>query len=653
MPQPHRSPWPARALGRAVAVAIALTAGMAVADGGARIDAQVSSSIVGSEDRFQLVVTVEHDAQQLDESYVQPDLKDFDVLGTSQSMQVNMSSAGARSTTSYTYALRPKKKGKLVIGPATARVGGKSLQSRAVTVQVSAAAHVAQAANPNGASGGIGLRGGVFDPFGGSPFGGFGMSPPAPPTGMHGDEDIFIEARVEPQAGQSAPPEKIYVGEEVDVSWRLYTRTDVLRYRTVTDPKSDDFWSEELYTPPGRLAWQRQTVNGQDYQTAVLLKRALFPLRAGKLEVGPLQAETTTMESAFYAGASAVRSSRQLAIEVLPLPAAGRPAGFQSANVGRYAVRATVSDAHPKAGEAITWRIVVEGRGNLRHLKLPRYDKLDGFKVYDPTVAEDVERKDDGLSGTRSASYLLLPRKGGPLTLPAVELPYFDPAEQKYAVATAPALTITVDGDPTKLGAAEKDPGENLLAPRIRPLRIVHHLRNDLGERVLRGPLFWVALALPPALLLVIMLGGAVRTRLRRETVGSRRRRALAVARRHMRACEQHLSAERTSEFYGECARALYDQLEYRLGLRCESYTVEELRRLLGERGFPDEVARAVTGELEQCDYARFAASTTADATTGEELRVVLRRVRQLLVAIDRTHLRPAATQGRKQGASA
>src|SRR5205823_5967816 len=153
--------------------------------------------------------------------------------------------------------------------------------------------------------------------------------------------------------------------------------------------------------------------------------------------------------------------------------------------------------------------------------------------------------------------------------------------------------------------------------------------------RVLHGPAFPIALAVPPAVLLVIVGGGALRDLLQRETARSKRRRARAQARRRMRACETHIKGQRPSAFFAECARAIYELLESRLGSKLESFTIEDLRRLLATRGFDEELAAAIAGELESCDFARFAPS----ASGPSEMRAAIRRVRNLLTMIERARL--------------
>jgi hypothetical protein len=136
---------------------------------------------------------------------------------------------------------------------------------------------------------------------------------------------------------------------------------------------------------------------------------------------------------------------------------------------------------------------------------------------------------------------------------------------------------------------------------------------------------------------LLVLIGDALRRRLSRETPRSKRRRARRTARRRLRIAEYHIKAQRPSAFFGECARVIYEHLEYCLGQKVEALTLGELRPFLEQRGFQKETAEAVVRELENCDFARFAPSASGPG----EMRAALRRVRTLLGWIER--VRPAS----------
>jgi hypothetical protein len=129
-----------------------------------------------------------------------------------------------------------------------------------------------------------------------------------------------------------------------------------------------------------------------------------------------------------------------------------------------------------------------------------------------------------------------------------------------------------------------------------------------------------------------LVVGDRLRRRLARETAASKRRRVRRSARRRLRAAEYYIKTQRPSGFFGECARVLYEYLEYRLGSKVEALTLAELDEHLSKHGFTRETARAVVMELENCDFARFALS----AAEPGEMRAALRRVRALLGLIER-----------------
>ena len=68
---------------------------------------------------------------------------------------------------------------------------------------------------------------------------------------------------------------------------------------------------------------------------------------------------------------------------------------------------------------------------------------------------------------------------------------------------------------------------------------------------------------------------------------------------------------------------------------------MDELRRVLVERGFEEELAGRVAEELSSCDFARFAAS----ASGPTEMRSALRRVRELLHSIERARVNGVAEE--------
>ena len=81
-----------------------------------------------------------------------------------------------------------------------------------------------------------------------------------------------------------------------------------------------------------------------------IFKVALFPLRAGELEVGPMRVTIkSTLRGARTQGA---RESEALRIHVTDPPIATRPPGYEVGDVGRFALTATVEPRTAEVGGA-------------------------------------------------------------------------------------------------------------------------------------------------------------------------------------------------------------------------------------------------------------------------------------------------------------
>jgi tetratricopeptide (TPR) repeat protein len=593
-----------------IAATVALATVARADASGVRFEANVSSENITLDQQLEVTITLDRSGSQPFESYRAPSAPDFDLMHTGSNEQTQFSMVNGRTSVrvieQHAYLFRPKKRGALKISPAMVRIAGTDLKTREIIVHVGAPLKNAMSS--------VGKQGAPQP----------GMALPPPPESLRGDEDLFVDSVVDKT--------KVYVGQQVTASWHLYTQSDILKYRPLAEPKYEDFWSEDLFVPTSHLAWDRTLVKGHEYEVALLLKKALFPLKAGKLTITPLEAEATTMQTAFMAGASDTRRSKALTVEVMPLPVEGRPAAFEPSNVGHFDLSASADRTAVKAGEAVTWKVTVRGSGNVRNVRLPKLDKLDGFRVYEPTTKETIEPGDE-IHGQKVYTYLLLPQKGGALTLPAVELAYFDPTTAKYAVAKSQPIALTVEGDPTKVeSASPASTTENVLGQQVRPIRNRAAVRSGVGDRLFRGRVAIIMLAVPPGAWLLVLIIDALRRRLGRDTAGSKRRRARRSARRRLRVAEYHIRAQRPSAFFGECARVLYEHLEYRLGNKVEAFTLGELREYLIARSFDRETVEATVKELENCDFARFAPSASGPG----EMRATLRRVKALLPLIER-----------------
>ena len=368
--------------------------------------------------------------------------------------------------------------------------------------------------------------------------------------------------------------------------------------------------------PSGSLAWDRQVVKGQEYAVALLLKKALFPLKAGKLTITPLSAEATTLQSAFYANASAARRSQALTVEVMPLPASGRPAGFESSNVGQLDSRGR-DRSHAGQG----------GRGGhlaAHHARAPATCATCSCPPLDQARRLQGLRADDQ-GEHRSRRRGAAARRSTPIShaetrrqadLPEVELPYFDPQAGKYAVAHTAADRDHRRGRPDQgrgsahagatqenvLGAA--DPADSQSrdgALERRRAAVPRALARSAAGGAAGRSGCWCSSSMRCA-------GGSARETARLEAAaGAALARAGACA---WPSITSRRSGRRRSSASARASSTSTSSIGS--GAKVEALTLGELRAHLESRGVrPTRPSEAVVKELENCDFARFAPSAS------------------------------------------
>ncbi len=492
---------------------------------------------------------------------------------------------------------------------------------------------------------------------------GAGAAPPAgaPGSGAAAAPSPQSEAAPPPaSAGDSnfirAVPDKTkaYVGEQVTVTWSLYLTQRQDKYETVTEARTDGFWSEDV-SPPARnqLSLTQEILGGRVYQVATLFKRALFPLQAGKLTISPMESEIAQVD---FFGSKVRRQhlkTEPVEIEALPLPKDGQPAGFETSNVGKFTIEARADRGTVSVGDALTLTIDIRGQGNLRNVRAPALPRLDGWKSYEPKVTVNLD-PGELVSGTKTIEYLLLPERPGTTMIPSFELAYFDPVARSYALTKSDPLRVEVTGaaasdkavaagSPGPHGASGAAGVENVISTEIRPIRAHASLSRDLGATFYRSRPFLGLLLIPPLGLVLGRFVARLRQRLAQDSQRNRRRRVRQMVRQRLGAAEEHRDAGRQSAFYIEIDRVVRDVVAARLRHPVTGLRMDELRDLLLARGMPADEAGRVIAELESCDLARFAPAEDGATASREQMNTALERAGELIVAIDKASLREEA----------
>lgn len=582
------------------ALATALVAGPSAsaqpAPGGATvtlpsISMDVAPAAGSMDDRFVATVRVAVADIATLEHYEPPGLDAFEIVDhrsdrtATQQYQSGQGRVAAVFLT-YRYTLAPKRTGILRIGPARARIGGADFRTRARGVEVKDVLDRLDSKAPKPTPHGPKARPSTLDPS--------AHVAPDPATGA--PPDIFVRTEAEPTIA--------YVGQQITVTWSLYTRHEIIEIEPDV-PRMDDFWSEILFEPSTFSSDREEIVSGIRYRVFTVSRRALFPLRAGKLQLAPYRAKVATLYTPLGQRTDAVGSP--LTIEAKALPE-GAPVGFDPTFVGRFRLQASIDRPRVEVGQPFTLTLVVKGHGAIRRTRAPMLS-FPGFTIEAPRdFDESLKTTDKSVLGQRVYRYFSTATTLGAQTIPAIEVPYFDPHLGRYSTARTQPIDIEV----IEVGAGAA--GDRTLATGAG--------RASTGDAGGRSHWWLVGGAVLGAVLFVGLLLG--RRSSRDDGRASDELDEELVAR--LQRADEHLQSERSTELFAELNRILEHCLE-RLSKTITTIPTRDQRiAQLRTEGADAQLISDLERELNRCDMARFAASKV----TLDDMRESFGRVRKL-----------------------
>ncbi len=577
-----------------------------------RFEATVDRNEIALDETVRLEISLQS-AEQPSALELPTQLRDFEVAGHAESVSVSMTGSTASQVRTHTFLLRPRRPGALTIPSATCVVGGKQYATNTIAIRVLPASGGSPRPRP------------AQPPQFPRPFARPMPGMPLPFPGLDDDEEPAGDRRDwerELALKLILDKKQVWLGEQVTASLYLVSPIDVLGLNGFRPPPFAGFWSEEIETPSPVTA-QMKNIQGVPTRVFLLKKLALFPTRAGRLTIDPAEIDINVQVggAGFFPDArKVVRRSQPTEVEVRPLPSDNAPHGFQNVNVGEWSLEATVPDNHVTAGQPISFRLKVSGRGNVRSLSLPHLAALPGLKVFDPTVKDEISNDGDRFGGTKTIETVLVAERTGTFVLPPLEWRFFDPRAGRYEMVRTQEIPLEVTPGASN-GSLNASAGTNIVGEGLLPIRTEGDLAR-VRPPPWRSPFFAVLLAGPVVLFAGWIMADGVRDRLRSGTGERRVRRAGRKARRRLAVARKLASSGEAVEFHAEVGRALIGYAGDKLGRPVQGLTRDELAWALGRAGAHPPAVTALSQALDACDAGRFGlgAATRADVLRAAEV---------------------------------
>ena len=420
----------------------------------------------------------------------------------------------------------------------------------------------------------------------------------------------------------SFPKPKIYVGESALARLELYLRDDVQNFGNfqLTSTPVEGF-------SPGKitdLQNQRRRVQvGNRVYTVIPYAVPLTAVKTGPLVLGAFTGNVVVVLPSQNGGGDSffrqffnqgeqkqvTLATEPVNVESLPLPAANAPTNFNGV-VGNFTMTVTAGPTNVTAGDPITVRVQISGRGALDAIKPPDPSAWTDFKSFPPT--SKVEPSDQfGLEGTKTFEEIVTPQNADVRALPPVSFSFFNPDDGKYHTLTQAAMPLSVKAAgamPMPAIAASKNP-----APENQTPQDILPIKENLGELAAKtSPLVvqpaFIALQTVPVL--AFLAAFIWRKRTDNLANNPRLRRRLAVAqlvRDGLDDLKKFAAANQPDEFFALLFRLLQEQLGERLDCPASAITENVVEEHPALRAASKTTLDSLRELFQLCNQARYA----------------------------------------------
>ena len=518
-----------------------------------------------------------------------PNLEGFRVLGgPSASNSSNISIVNGQMTkeinTTYTYVLQALKEGKFNITAAKIVVAGKTYSSNTLKIEV-----VKAGTKNKGNTSGSGVDA----------------------------NDLFIKIL----------PNKrnVYLGEPISLTLKVYTRVDLADLQNAEFPEYKGFYSQDIKTPDN-ITLQRENIKGVIYNTALLDKVLLYPQKTGKLKIEPAKIDAiirkkvqrrgrrTAFDDFFGGGYKQYRisiKSQPVTITVKALPT-NKPSNFTGA-VGSFKVSAEVDNTQLKVNDALTYKIKISGKGNIKLIKDPDMDFPHDFDVWEPKLSNNITNTATGTKGNKTYEYVIQPRHPGNFTIPAFEFSYFDINSKTYKTAKTESFNIEVaqgDGTSTVVntGSYSKEDIE-LIGKDIRYIKTGDIVLAEKAVPFFGTINYWLSFVGGILTFFIIYILRRKQIKDASDSVLVKNKKAKKEAIKRMKLAKDFMNKDQPEQFYEEIVKGVQGYLSDKLNIPLSEFTIDNALSELQKRELPEELLSKLKNVVQDCEFARYAPS--------------------------------------------
>ena len=559
-----------------------------------KVAADKNPAIVGEQILIQYTINTKGD------NFKSPNFKGLRVLsGPNPSTQSSYSFVNGKSqntsSTTYSYYLKATKEGSYNISPASISVKGKTIKSKAYQLKVvkgSEKSKAQQKALTN---------------------------------------NLFIKVETSKR--------NIVVGEQILVTYKLFTRVDLHNTELSSLPALNGFWAKDLETSS---RFKRDVVDGVPYNVATIKKSVLTAQKSGELVIDPMELKCSIRIQKkrnnrdpfanFFGGGYNIQeefiSSKPISIKVADLP--NPPANFKGA-VGTMKISSEVDNTTINANDAINYKLTITGTGNIELIEPLEIQFPEDFEVYDPKITDRI------FEGGRKRSiktfeYLLIPRYKGDYTIPSASLVVYNTKKKQYETKKSSNHSLKILASKNN----EQEAGgtsQQQIKTEQKDINYIFTESNlkKITARFIHPKLFYILFFLPILLLLILGIYNKIVGKTDANSSDWKNKKANKIALKRLKTAQICINSNDFDGFFEEIEKSIWGYFADKFKVAIADLSKDTVSSYFKSSAIENTIESKFIALLDECEFARYAPASNKNA----QMDAVLDKAKNIIIEVE------------------
>ena len=559
-----------------------------------KVAADKNPAIVGEQILIQYTINTKGD------NFKSPNFKGLKVLsGPNPSTKNSYSFVNGKSqntsSTTYSYYVKAVKAGTYSISPASITVKRKKIQSKAYALKV-----------VKGSEGNKAQQQALA-------------------------ENLFIKVEVSKR--------NIIVGEQILVSYKLFTRFDLQNTELSSLPALNGFWAKDLESSS---RFKRDVINGIAYNVATIKKSVLTAQKSGELVIDPMELKCSIRIqnkrnnrdpfANFFGGSQNLQEefirSKPITIKVTEL--SNPPDNFKGA-VGDIKIKSSVDNTTINANDAITYKLTITGKGNIELIEPLSIQFPEDFEVYEPKINDRI------FEGGRKRSfktfeYLLIPRYKGNYNIPSASLIVYNTKNKQYETKKSSKHALTIL-------ASKNNEQESVIVNKqnVRSeQKDIHYIFTEsnlqaIKERVIHPKLLYILILLPILLFIFLWIYNKIVGKTNTSSSEWKNRKANKIALKRLKKAQISINSNDFDGFFEEIEKSLWGYFADKFKVESADLSKGTVSTYFKSSDIYNTIESKFIRLLDECEFARYAPESNKNA----QMDTVLIKAKNIIIEVE------------------